>query len=153
MSFSGKQYQTPKKTISNQSFWPDLELADFINDCRVPADLPEATVKAHLIDAMIDVNTRLDKYRNEQTAAGYKKLEDVPSEKINIQSIQVSLYVRAVFCHGKASVLRDFPAVDRRSASENQAKSSEETEDQYLQYADEAINRFLKMCAINVELI
>ena len=153
MSFSGKQHQGLKKTIKNQAFWPDLELADFCNACRIPNDLPEPTVTSHLVNAMITVNGLLDEYRQRQQDAGHDSLDKVPSEKVDVQSIQVTLYQRAVFCWGKATVLRDFPSIDRRNAAENQAKSSEETEDQYLQYAQDAINRFLSQRTVYVELI
>ncbi|AMO55981.1 head completion/stabilization protein [Endozoicomonas montiporae] len=153
MSFSGKAHQTPEKTIQNQPFWPDLELADFVDNYRIPSDLPEGTVTGHLINAAIQVNSRLVTYRAEQRQSGYEHLEQVPSEVINGQSIQVTLYHRAVCCMGKASVLRDFASIDRREPAENQAKTGEETEDRYLQYVDEALCRFLNIGDINVELI
>ena len=153
MSFSGKAFQTPEKTIQNQPFWPDLELADFVENYRIPTDLPEGTVTGHLVNAMILVNSRLESYRSEQQQAGHEHLEQVPSEAINGQSLQVTLYHRAVCCMGKAIVLRDFASIDRREPAENQAKTGEETEDRYLQYVDEAICRFLKIGDINVELI
>ncbi len=153
MSFSGKVKQTIEKTIDNQPFFPALELAEFISSYRIPDDLPESTVTSLLVNAMILVNSRLLEYRTTQQAAGIKTLTDVPSETVAGESIQLILYRRAVFCQGKANILRDFPSIDRRAAAENQAKSSEETEDRYLEFTDQAIQQFLGLGGIDVELI
>ncbi|WP_067522414.1 head completion/stabilization protein [Endozoicomonas ascidiicola] len=149
--WSGKQNTVESKLIINQPFWPALDLAEFINQYRTPSDLPVETVEAGLMLSMASVNSRLNSYRQQQQAAGIDALDNVPTEQINNQSIQLILYKRAVFCQAKASILRDWPSIDRRSEAENQARSSEETEDRYLEFTDEAIARFLGRGFINAE--
>ena len=153
MSFSGKNSSTESKNIENQPFWPALDLAVLIDDYRTPGDLPQTSVERQLMFAMVVVNSRLEAYRAEQQAAGYETLEDVPAETVGGISIQMELYTRAVFCTAKASILRDWPSIDRRSEAENQARTSEETEDRYLEFADQAICQFTGRTFVNVEAL
>ena len=153
MSFSGKQNTVKSQLIVNQPFWPALDLAELINQYRTPSDLPAETIATSLIQAMVIVNSRLNSYRQNQQSAGFNELESSPSEQINGQSIQLILYKRAVFCQAKAIILRDWPAIDRRSDGENLARSGEDTEDRYLQFTDEAIAHFLGRGGITVEAL
>ncbi|MET4706723.1 head completion/stabilization protein [Endozoicomonas lisbonensis] len=153
MSFAGKQNTVDSKLISNQPFWPALDLAELINSYRTPSDLPTATVEGTLQISMVQVNARLASYRQTQEAEGHENLTDVPCEQVGDESIQVILYKRAIFCQAKASILRDWPSIDRRKEAENQARASEETEDRYLEFTDQAISQFLGKLSINVEAL
>lgn len=153
MSFSGKQTEIVSKVVSNNGFYPDLDVAEFITLYRTPADLPQKTVEDQLLFAMIQINKRLETYRNRQEEIGILKLEDVAVELLGGVSVQISLYKRAVFSQAKAAILRDWPSVDRRSAGENLARSGEETEDHYLSSVDQTIAVFLGLGGINVDLI
>ena len=107
----------------------------------------------HLVQTMTDINFRLSDYRTEQLEDGHNTLEEIPAEQVGGESILLVLYRRAVFCRGKASVCRDYPAIDRREPAENQAKSSPDNEATYLRFADEAVRQFLGLPDISVALI
>ncbi|USE39134.1 head completion/stabilization protein [Endozoicomonas sp. SCSIO W0465] len=152
-TFSGKSTYPPEGLISNQPFWPELNLQDFVVNYRVPNDMNVKTVREHLIQAMTDINLRLSEFRSEYTEMDVVDLANVPAEAIDGESILVILYRRAVFCRAKASICRDFPTIDRREPADNQAKSAPETEAVYLRFADEAIRQMLNLSDITVELI
>ena len=151
--FSGKQPGFHSGTLTNQPFWPDMSLERLSVDYRIPNDLEYGTVAEHCRQAMTDINLRLYEYRKTQQEKGYTRLDEVPAETVDDESILLMLYRRAVSFRCKATVCRDYPTIDRREPAENQAKSSEETEGLYLRLADEAVRSFLEMSDITVELL
>ncbi len=153
ITFSGKNPEPPEGTISNQPFWPDMDLNSFSVSFRIPSDLDQNSVEEHLIQAMTDINFRLCDYRKEQQGLGYEALEEVPSDKVNNESILLVLYRRAASYRAKATICRDYPTIDRRQPADNQAKSAPDTEETYLRFADEAVRQFLEITDISVELL
>lgn len=151
--FSGKQTEPREGNIENQPFWPDVDIAQFCRDYRVPSELETGTIKAHLSHAMMEINISLIDYRQQKIDEGYDRLEDVPAETIADESRLLMLYRRAVSCRCKAIICRDYPTIDRREPAENQAKSSEDTETSNLCNADKAIRAFLELSDITVDLL
>ena len=154
MSFHGKDQRICSgRVIQNQPFWPDIDLGILVNDYRMPADLPETVIETELRIAMGTINSRLESLRYTMREKGFSRLTEVPSECINGVSLLLERYTRAVMCAAKAAILREWPSIDRREAAENQARSSAETEDRYLEFADEAVSALLGLGNINVELM
>ncbi len=151
--FSGKQPELREGTIENQPFWPDVDIAQFCQDYRVPSELETGTIKAHLSHAMVEINIDLVDYRHQKMDEGYDSLADVPAETMANESRLLMLYRRAVSCRCKAIICRDYPTIDRREPAENQAKSSEDTEVNNLCNADKAIRAFLEFSDITVDLL
>ncbi len=152
-TFSGKSQDQLSGIISNELFWPDVDLGKFVADYRPPSDLPAGTIREHLIQAITDINFRLSSFRLSVGVNREMNLADVPSENIDGESALLHLYRRAVSCRAKASICRDYPTIDRRQPAENQAKSSDETESVYLRFADEAVRQIIGMTDITVELL
>ncbi len=153
MSFSGKHNPPQQGTISNQPFWPDLDLTEFSVNYRIPNDLEVNPVREQLIQAITDINARLYDWQQVKKGEGFKQLSDIPSETVADESILIVLYKRAVFSRAKASISRDYPTIDRRTEAENQAKSSDDIERIYLRNAFEAVRQMMNMNDITVELI
>ena len=139
MSFSGQTFNKTGVVVRNHPFYPGLVLDNFVSTCAIPA-IGQDILRLHLAGAMIEVNARLESFRLQQVRAGYYLLEKVPADQIDNQSQLCALYFQAVFMRAKARVLRDYPAIDRREAAENQAKSAPETEMLYERWSDEAIH-------------
>ena len=152
-SFSGKHPETREGTIENQTFWPDVDIAMFCRDYRVPSELDTGTIKAHLSHAMMETNIQLEDYHHQKRDEGYDRLADVPAETIADESRLLMLYRRAVSCRCKAIICRDYPTIDRREPAENQAKTSYDTEVSNLCNADKAIRAFLELSDITVDLL
>ena len=109
VTFSGKQSYPHEGTISNQIFWPEMDLTRFSEEYRIPNDLDEKSVAEHLVQGMTDINFRLSDYRTEQQAAGYDALEEVPAEQVDEESILLVLYRRAVFLQSQGKHLSGLP--------------------------------------------
>lgn len=139
--------------ISNESFFTDIDLNEFVVNYRAPSDLATGTIREHLIQAVTDINSRLSEFKQQCLLSGHSRLDEVPAGSIDGESTLSILYRRAVSCRAKASICRDYPTIDRRAAAENQAKSSDETESVYLRFADEAVRQILNKTDITVELL
>ena len=127
------------KTITNAYFWPAIDPQVFVDQYRIPQELPDDTIVNHLERSMNEANIALDEYKLEMILIGFEKLADVLADHINGSSVKVTAYTRAVYCFAKASLLEEMQTLDRRKDADNLAKTSVETEDKYRQFAQEAI--------------
>ena len=152
MSFSGQQYNEVTGVIRNHPFYPDISLQEFVENYSIPTTKPE-TLVTHLKSAIIEINYRLDDYRVEQVNAGYLHLSEVPAMIIADISALIHLYMQAVSFQAKASILRDYAAIDRREAAENQAKTSSDSESLYEKWATAAVNKILRQSSVRVRLL
>ncbi|MEI8244362.1 MAG: head completion/stabilization protein [Lentisphaerota bacterium] len=134
-------------------FWPTISTGTFYDEYRIPAELPAATVKGHLQQAVIRVRKALAEYRAAQELAGYEKLEDVPQDEIDETGEKLLLFQRAVYCEAKAEILRETVTVDRRKDAENAAKSAPETEEKYREFAQDAMRLLVDEDRISIELL
>ncbi len=152
-TFSGKQPAEHQGNISNEPFWPDMDIAVFCKSYRIPNELDTDTIIEHLQQAMAEANIKLAEFRMKQQQEGYAELAEVPADTLNDESRLIVLYRRAVSCICKAIICRDYPTIDRREPAENQAKSGTDTEVSNLKNADQAIRTFLELTEISVELL
>lgn len=127
----------PDVEIRRGTFFPPVGSRKFFEQYRPPAELPAETVLAHLRQAVIAVGRELDAWRSAQTAA---TLERVPAETVDGVSELVTLWERAVYCEAKAEILHETLTADRRKAAENAAKTSDETEEKYREFAADAVS-------------
>ena len=130
--------QLPEEQMTRYGdFYPEIGLRKFYRQYRPPSELPAETVLEHLKTAMIYVCRELLFWQREQTAP---TLAGVNAEKVSGESELVILFERAVYCEAKANILKETLTADRRSAAENNAKTSDETEDKYREFAADAIS-------------
>lgn len=141
------------KTINCGSFYPGITRQMFFDVYRIPLELPLSTVDVHLSQGIITVRRALAAWKAEQEALGYSSLENVPQEEVDGSGELTLLWNRAVYCEAKAELLKETQTVDRRSEAENAAKSGEETEDKFREFAQDAIRTIVGMGRISVELI
>ena len=150
MSFSGLPENKVTGTIENDGFWPALDLGKFQSEYRIPAEFAKAMVEEHIRLAMLRTNSQLKIWKAEQRAAGHNSLADVPGEMLGDTSEYQILYRRAVFCHAKALLMKQFATVNRRAGANNDAKESDETEDKFMEFARDAIADFTGQSRIGV---
>jgi hypothetical protein len=106
----------PETVIQNRPWFPDISPEKIREAQRIDTTISPARLRGVLIDAMTHVNDQLRLYRIEQSAAGVGSLSDVEADVIDVVSVKVSLYQRAVGCLAKASLLeryRDFDTSGR----------------------------------------
>ena len=63
------------------------------------------------------------------------------------------LWQRAVYCEAKAEILRETVTVDRRPEAENAAKSGNDTEEKFREFAQDAIRAIVGIGRVSIDLI
>lgn len=127
----------PDVEIRRGTFFPPVSSRKFYRQYRPPSELPAETVLAHLRQAVVNIGRQLDAWRAEQSAA---ELSEVPAETVDGQSELVFLWERAVYCEAKAEILHETLTADRRKAAENAAKTGDETEEKYREFAADCVS-------------
>jgi hypothetical protein len=123
-------------TIAVDSFLPSVLLSRFVAEYRIPVELPRESMINHLKMAAIVARRRLASWIAQQTA---ETLATVEQSTIDGDSELVELWYRAVFCLAKAAILKETATAARRPDAENLAKTGEETEDKYQEWASDAL--------------
>lgn len=142
-----------RRAIDAGGFWPALDSGDFYDAYSIPAELPASTVIGHLRQSVICVRRALAEWKAEQENLGCTALAEVPQDSVDGQGELTLLWFRAVFCEAKAELLKETSTINRREVAENAAKSSEETEEKYREFAQDAIRAICGMDRISIELI
>lgn len=153
MSFTGKPQTFLDTTISNDGFFPDLNLGDFQRVYRIPAEYAQELVEQKVRLAISDCNLQLLVQKADWIAQGVLKLADI-DEAIGGIPVLVDQYKSAVFMRAKGLLLMEFPTINRREQAENEAKESEDNFQYYLAQSGRAIRRFLGVPEnVSVELL
>lgn len=154
MSFTGKPQTFLDATVTNDGFYPDINLGDFQRVYRVPAEYKQELVEHHVRMAMADCNRALRSQKAIWLAAGYNSLLVVPSEQFGEVSELVTQYQRAVFCKAMGLLVRAFTTLNRREQAENLAKEGVDMVQDYFAESLHAIRRLKGIPEnITVELI
>jgi hypothetical protein len=153
MSFSGFTDDAVATTVQNDGWWPSVTVGEFQALYRIPSEYQTAMVVDALRLAMAWANRQLAEWRAARQAEGYAALDAVPGEELDGTPVLVMYYRRALFCQAKGLLMPQFKTMLRRAEAKNEALESEETEDKFFQYAQQALADFLGRDRINVELI
>ncbi len=127
MSWSGYEPATLTEELTNNGFFPDLSLGDFIRDYRIPIEYEKESLVHHLTMAMLDVNKQLSSRVKSWTASGAHELAEVEQETMGEVKALVEHYKRACFASAKARMLKLFESMVQKAEAENSAKSSDDT--------------------------
>lgn len=147
MSLTGKPALTTAAALTNNGFWPDLVLADLLNNYRIPSEYADGVILTGLTLALMNVNLRLQTIQDTLVLDGYATLTaytDANSELINGNAVLAELYQHAVFSRAKGQLLMQFAAINRRPQAENAAKEGFPTEQYWLDESQTAIAEFFR---------
>ncbi|MCF5806418.1 head completion/stabilization protein [Pseudomonas tremae] len=139
MSFSGKPTTFVEQAIENDSFWPDLSVAEFQKGYRLPAEYLVEMLAADLTVAMVEVNTDLAKVKACWQGAGVSNVESADTTVLPERTFQAATYKRAVYSRAKASLLTQFATVNRRESAENVGKELPERSETFLAFSQAAV--------------
>jgi len=154
MGFSGKPELTELPAITNDGFWVNLALADFMRDYRIPAEYDNGVILQGVIMSMVRVNDKLKAVKEaiNVLASGStfsQYLTAHPNYLINGTDWAVLEYKHAVFCHAKAYLLQQFNTLNRRKDAENAAKEAPEVEEYWANQAQQSVYNLLIKYAPN----
>ncbi|HGE6484089.1 TPA: head completion/stabilization protein [Klebsiella variicola] len=118
--FSGNPIQYQDEPLTNDGFWPDLNLADFQKARSIPADVASETVAEALITAVAEVNGELAGIQDKHRAAGYESTDAVPGVRMKGVNQLTAQYKKAVYARAKADLMGEFASVGRRESHPGQ---------------------------------
>jgi hypothetical protein len=156
MSFSGKPTSFVEQTIENDGFWPNLSLAEFQKQQRLPAEYLVELLTSALNISMAEVNTDLAGVKATLQAAGVSNLEaaaGVSTASGLAYAHKVMLYKHAVYSRAKASALTQFATVNRRESAENTGKEAPERSETFLAFSQQAVRLLQGRGRISAELL
>lgn len=147
MSLTGKPSLTNASPITNDGFWPDVEMADLMSKYRIPSEYADDTIQWGLSLAVIRVNEKLDRIKQLILSEAVETFEDymqANSSPIFNRELMHVQYEHAVFSWAKALLLKQFVTMNRRQIAENEAKESGQTETYWLDQSQASIASLMK---------
>ncbi|HDE1488679.1 head completion/stabilization protein [Klebsiella quasipneumoniae] len=118
--FSGNPIDYQDEQLSNNGFWPDLNLKDFQAQRSLPPDIDAETLAQALLSAVMEVNAELEGIQAGYQAKGYLMAEAVPDVTMSGLNGLCAQYTKAVFARGKADLLSEFATIGRRDSHPGQ---------------------------------
>jgi hypothetical protein len=153
MSFSGKPTTLIAQPITNDGFWPDLDLAEFQRGYRLPAEFLFELLVDGITQAIGEVNMDLAKRKADWQAVGIHNVANADPMLLAERTFMAASYKRAVYCRAKAYLLAQFATVNRRDTAANWAKESPQTHDQFLCFSQQAVRLIQGRSRVTAELI
>lgn len=118
--FSGKPIDYQDEPLTNDGFWPDLNLAEFQEQRSIPADVDAGTVATALLTAAGEVNDLLQTVKDGYVAKGFGQASAVPGIGRPGENLLCARYKKAVFARAKADLIAEFASQGRRETHPGQ---------------------------------
>ncbi|MEL5381127.1 head completion/stabilization protein [Serratia ureilytica] len=98
--------------VKNVFFWPDIDPADVRDVMRIEGTITAPRLRLAIKSAIAEINAELFTFRRDQMADGYQRLEDVPGEQLDGESVRVSEYRNAVSAMTMATLSEQYRSFD-----------------------------------------
>lgn len=118
--FNGNTVDYRDAPLTNDGFWPDLNLREFQVNRRLPADLDNDMLANALLATVAEINLDLQRLRSRLQAKGYQRAADVAGITINGSNALVSQYKKAVYARAKADLLGEYTSLVSRAPNPGQ---------------------------------
>lgn len=139
--------------IASSPFWPEIDPVAARAAMRLDGTVTAERLRAALIEAIASVNAELGNWRRARQAEGRDRLEDVPAEAVDGQSVLVMRWRRAVLHLATASLNERYRSFDSTAAGHKQADELDSTVDDLRRDARWAISDILGQRRSTIELI
>ncbi|WP_339385093.1 head completion/stabilization protein [Xenorhabdus japonica] len=106
--------------LTNDGFWPDLNLREFQVNRKLPADLDNDMLANALLATVAEINLDLQHLKSRLQAKGYQAAAAVPGISINGSNALVSQYKRAVYARAKADLMGEYTSLVSRAPNPGQ---------------------------------
>ncbi|MEW5713902.1 head completion/stabilization protein [Pseudomonas sp. SB113] len=153
MSFSGRPTTLIAQPITNDGFWPDLDVAEFQRGYRLPAEYLVELLVDGIALAIGEVNHDLARRKAQWQAAGITNVLKADPMILPERTFMAASYKRAVYCRAKAYLLSQFATFIRRESAENLAKEAPETAERFLSFSQQAVRLIQGRSRVTAELI
>lgn len=142
MSLTGKPALTNTGPFTNDGFWFDLDIGEFLSKYRVPAEYADDTINWGLTLALVRVNLDLEKVKFAIIELGYVTADAyILANPVDLGDTDqlIVQYKHAVYANAKAYLLQQFNSMNRKPNAEAAAKEAPDTEQWWLDQSANAI--------------
>jgi len=139
--------------ITNDGWFPDLDGQHLRDSLRLDGSITDARLETAAVNAVIEVNRELKRFKFAQLAAGHERLADVPADQIQGESELLHLYRRAIYCSAGAELAERYRDYSATGDGAERAEALTQTPDDYRRDARWAIRSILGRVHTTVELI
>lgn len=153
MSLIAAGGSTETITITNASFFPDLQLQDFRESMRIDSTVTDSRAVHALESAMYEANQLLSDWMQEQQNEGVADIDNVPQPAWQPEGYYKNLYLRAVWSLAKSNLVERYRDYDTTGAGHDRAEALEMTDDDYRRDATWALSDIRGRPRTTVELI
>lgn len=143
MSFSGSIPEVLQGSVTNDGFFPNLDLGEFQTIHRLPAEYSPELISEGVTVSMLEVNNDLQSAKQTWRKQGQTELT----------TDQAALYKRAVFCRAKSYLLQQYATVTAKPSANNEGKEAPERYDAFLKLSANMVRQLQGRGRIGVELI
>ena len=153
MAFTGAPILTNDMTITNDGFYPNVSVKEFIDAYRIPAQYDAPATQNGVLHSVINVNSQLVALKAACVALSYSTLlayASAHSELINGSEVLISLYKKAVFCYAKAFLSQQFDTMNPIKADRTESPDSINPHEIWLREADNALAAMLQRVSVSV---
>lgn len=137
--------------LTNDGFWPDVNLADFQRNRSIPVDIPADLIRGALLAAVNEVNGALKEVRARHQAQGAVSAKDVKGPSFGSTNALIAQYQKAVFARAKADLMGEFISVSHKGQFPNQ--EGRDTRDTLLAEASVVMRNIKGRRRVGVHLI
>lgn len=137
--------------ITNDSFWPDINLTDFQKQRKIPIDLDSELLTDALLASIAEINFSLESLKSRYISKGYSTANDVPGAKANGQNALCAQYKKALYARAKADLIGEFNSVSSRAP--NPKQENPETKNSLLAEAAFVIRNMKGLKRVTVAMI
>ncbi len=142
----------PDSITNDGGFWPDIVIADFVKEARIPPQYDDGKQYSALVRAMATANIELKSWTARQIEQGKTRSDDA-GQIIGGVGVATSLYKDAVYNRAKANLLTHFATVNRKDEAEALAKESQDTYDRLITEYQKAIRTIQDTVTASVRLL
>ncbi|ECX4790712.1 head completion/stabilization protein [Salmonella enterica] len=141
------------EVIANFDFWPDIRVDKYREVMRQEGEETSPRLREALTQAMAYANGQLIRWAQQQRKSGFMRLEDVPAEKIEGESVRVLCYRRAVFFAARALLTEQYRGTDTTHKGDIRANTLESTTDDMWRQFQWALSELRDEPHMTVDLI
>ncbi|MBD1229331.1 head completion/stabilization protein [Xenorhabdus griffiniae] len=118
--FNGNTVDYRDAPLTNDGFWPDLNLREFQVNRKLPPDLDNDMLANALLATVAEINLDLARLKSRLQAKGYQNAAEVSGISINGNTALVSQYKKAVYARAKADLLGEYTSLVSRAPNPGQ---------------------------------
>ncbi|HEX4500242.1 MAG TPA: head completion/stabilization protein [Scandinavium sp.] len=116
--------------IKNTAFFPDVDPKRVREEMRLEQTVSPVRLRRAIKAGIAETNAELREWRDLQRDAGYARLEDVPTDELDGESVRVFHYFNAVCAMTTATLYERYRGVDASAKGDKKADSIDSTIDE-----------------------